>query len=315
MMIEQRNARGGLLGRPIEPVIVNPHSDPKAYPALAKKLIHDDKVAALFGCWSSASRKEVLPIVEKENALLFYPSQYEGEETSRNIFYTGATPPQQAIPAVNFLRRRASAASSWSARTTFIRAPPMPCSKAIWRASASANARSATRRSTRPIGAQVVDDIRRFARGGNGDSKTAVVATVSGDANVHFFRELANQEMAARTSGDVALDHRGRAAGADALECRRPFRRLELSARLRHAGEPRLRRAMAAFHRHVPTRSPTIRWKPPGSAFISGRMRSRPRARPMSTRCARRLAGGASPHRPASRCWSTKRPITCSSRS
>ena len=104
MLIEQQNARGGLLGRPIEPVIVNPHSDPKAYAELAKKLIHDDKVAAMFGCWSSASRKEVLPIVERDNALLFYPSQYEGEEASRNIFYTGATPPQQAIPAVNFLR-------------------------------------------------------------------------------------------------------------------------------------------------------------------------------------------------------------------
>jgi urea transport system substrate-binding protein len=104
MLIEQQNARGGLLGRPIEPVIVNPHSDAKAYAELAQKLIAEHKVAAIFGCWSSASRKEVLPIVERDNALLFYPSQYEGEEASRNIFYTGATPPQQAIPAVNFLR-------------------------------------------------------------------------------------------------------------------------------------------------------------------------------------------------------------------
>src|ERR1700722_1201790 len=104
MLIEQQNARGGLLGRPLEPVIVNPHSDAKAYAELAQKLIAEHKVAAIFGCWSSASRKEVLPIVERDNALLFYPSQYEGEEASRNIFYTGATPPQQAIPAVNFLR-------------------------------------------------------------------------------------------------------------------------------------------------------------------------------------------------------------------
>ena len=80
MLIEQQNARGGLLGRPLEPVIVNPHSDPKAYAELARKLIAEDKVAAIFGCWSSASRKEVLPIVERDNALLFYPSQYEGEE-------------------------------------------------------------------------------------------------------------------------------------------------------------------------------------------------------------------------------------------
>ena len=198
MMIEQQNARGGLLGRPIEPVIVNPYSDPKAYPSLAKKLIHDDKVAALFGCWSSASRKEVLPIVEKDNALLFYPSQYEGEETSRNIFYTGATPPQQAIPAVNFLRatghhpllpgrhrlhlsahhqRRAERLSGEPRRDRNVPERYAPVDQTDWR--------------------DVVDDIRRFARGGNGASKTAVVATVSGDANVHFFRELANQEVAA----------------------------------------------------------------------------------------------------------------------
>ena len=103
MLIEQQNARGGLLGRPLEPAIVNPRSDPAAYAELAKKLIGEQKVAAIFGCWSSASRKEVLPIVERNNALLFYPSQYEGQESSPNIFYTGATPPQQAIPAVNFL--------------------------------------------------------------------------------------------------------------------------------------------------------------------------------------------------------------------
>src|SRR6202034_3702734 len=142
MLIERQNENGGLLGRPLEPVIVNPQSDPNAYAELAKKLIRDDKVAAIFGCWSSASRKKVLPIVERDNALLFYPSQYEGEEASRNIFYTGATPPQQAIPAVNFL---------------------------------------------------LGQDIHRFARGG----RTAIVATVSGDANVHFFRELANQEISA----------------------------------------------------------------------------------------------------------------------
>ena len=105
MLIEQQNARGGLLGRPIEPVIVNPHSDAKAYAELAQKLIAEHKVAAIFGCWSSASRKEVLPIVERDNALLFYPSQYEGEEASRNIFYTGATPPLKYEPAGEAMSR------------------------------------------------------------------------------------------------------------------------------------------------------------------------------------------------------------------
>src|SRR6202012_3685755 len=91
MLIEQQNARGGLLGRPLEPVIVNPASDTGAYAELARKLIAEHKVAAIFGCWSSASRKEVLPVLERRNALLFYPSQDEGEEASHNILYTGAT--------------------------------------------------------------------------------------------------------------------------------------------------------------------------------------------------------------------------------
>ena len=195
MMIEQQNARGGLLGRPIEPVIVNPHSDPKAYPALAKKLIHDDKVAALFGCWSSASRKEVLPIVEKDNALLFYPSQYEGEETSPNIFYTGATPPQQAIPAVNFLRGQ-GIARFFLVGTDYIY--PRTTNAVLKGYLASEGVRECTERYT-ALGQsdwrEVVEDIRRFAKAGGG--KTAIVATVSGDANVHFFRELANQDVAA----------------------------------------------------------------------------------------------------------------------
>ena len=193
MMIEQRNARGGLLGRPIEPVIVNPHSDPKAYPALAKKLIHEDKVAALFGCWSSASRKEVLPIVEKENALLFYPSQYEGEETSRNIFYTGATPPQQAIPAVNFLRAQ-GIERFYLVGTDYIY--PRTTNAVLRGYLGSLGVYQCPERYA-PVGhtdwREVAEDIRRFAKGG----KTAVVATVSGDANVHFFREFAAQEISA----------------------------------------------------------------------------------------------------------------------
>ncbi len=197
MLIEQQNARGGLLGRPIEPVIVNPHSDPKAYPALAKKLIHEDKVAALFGCWSSASRKEVLPIVEKDNALLFYPSQYEGEETSPNIFYTGATPPQQAIPAVNFLRAQ-GINRFFLVGTDYIY--PRTTNAVLKGYLSSQGVTECAERYT-ALGQsdwhEVVEDIRRFAKGGSGGGKTAIVATVSGDANVHFFRELANQEVAA----------------------------------------------------------------------------------------------------------------------
>jgi urea transport system substrate-binding protein len=193
MMIEQQNARGGLLGRPLEPVIVNPHSDPKAYAELAQKLIAEDKVAAIFGCWSSASRKEVLPIVERDNALLFYPSQYEGEESSNNIFYTGATPPQQAIPAVNFLRGQ-GIRRFFLVGTDYIY--PRTTNAVLKGYLASQGVTELSERYT-ALGEtdwqEVVEEIRRFARGG----RTAIVATISGDANVHFFRELANQEIVA----------------------------------------------------------------------------------------------------------------------
>jgi urea transport system substrate-binding protein len=193
MLIERQNARGGLLGRPLEPVIVNPHSDPKAYAELAKKLIAEHKVAAIFGCWSSASRKEVLPIVERDDALLFYPSQYEGEESSRNIFYTGATPPQQAIPAVNFLREQ-GVRRFFLVGTDYIY--PRTTNAVLKGYLASQGISEFAERYT-ALGQtdwrSVVEEIRRFARGG----RTAIVATVSGDANVHFFRELANQEIGA----------------------------------------------------------------------------------------------------------------------
>ena len=191
MLIERQNANGGLLGRPLEPVIVNPHSDPKAYAELANRLIRDDKVAAIFGCWSSASRKEVLPIVERGNALLFYPSQYEGEEASRNIFYTGATPPQQAIPAVNFLLGQ-GINRFFLVGTDYIYPRT---TNAVLKGYLASKGVAACRERYTALGQSdwrtVVEEIRRFARGG----RTAVVATVSGDANVHFFRELANQEI------------------------------------------------------------------------------------------------------------------------
>jgi urea transport system substrate-binding protein len=193
MLIEQQNARGGLLGRPIEPVIVNPHSDAKAYAELAQKLIAEHKVAAIFGCWTSASRKEVLPIVERDNALLFYPSQYEGEEASRNIFYTGATPPQQAIPAVNFLRDQ-GIGRFFLVGTDYIY--PRTTNAILKGYLASQHVTDIAERYT-PAGLKdwraVVEHIRRFAKGG----RTAIVATVSGDANVHFFRELAAQQVSA----------------------------------------------------------------------------------------------------------------------
>jgi len=103
MLIEDQNKKGGLLGRKLEPIVVDPLSNWDLFAEKARDLLARDNVAVVFGCWTSASRKSVLPIFEELNGLLFYPVQYEGEESSRNIFYTGAAPNQQAIPAVRYL--------------------------------------------------------------------------------------------------------------------------------------------------------------------------------------------------------------------
>src|SRR5688572_28593717 len=103
MMIEEQNKKGGLLGRKLEAVVVDPASDWPLFAEKAQQLLVKDKVAVVFGCWTSVSRKSVLPVFEKNNGLLFYPVQYEGEESSKNVIYTGAAPNQQAIPAVDYL--------------------------------------------------------------------------------------------------------------------------------------------------------------------------------------------------------------------
>jgi urea transport system substrate-binding protein len=103
MLIADQNRKGGLLGKKLEPVVADPASNWDAFAEKARDLLTKEKVAVIFGCWTSISRKSVLPVFEQLNGLLFYPVQYEGEESSRNIFYTGAAPSQQAIPAVRYL--------------------------------------------------------------------------------------------------------------------------------------------------------------------------------------------------------------------
>jgi urea transport system substrate-binding protein len=196
MLIEQRNAKGGLLGRPLEPVIMNPRSEAKTYGTQAQTLISEHKVAAIFGCWTSASRKEVLPIVERENALLFYPSQYEGQEASPNIYYLGATPHQQGLPAINFLRAQGYR-RFFLVGTDYIYPRTTNAVLRGYLASQGILGSDVAEHYT-PFGCKdwhdVVEDIRRFARGGG----AAVVATVSGDANLHFYRELERQGVTAR---------------------------------------------------------------------------------------------------------------------
>lgn len=192
MLIEEQNKKGGLLGRPLEAVVVDPASDWPLFAEKARELLVRDKVDVVFGCWTSVSRKSVLPVFEELNGLLFYPVQYEGEESSKNVFYTGAAPNQQAIPAVDYLRDLGI--ERWVlAGTDYVY--PRTTNK-ILQAYLAANgvAESDILVNYTPFGhsdwQSIVAEIKRF---GSSGKKTAVVSTVNGDANVPFYKELANQ--------------------------------------------------------------------------------------------------------------------------
>ena len=247
MMIEKLNRQGGLLGRPVEAVIMDPRSDADAYAEQARALLAEHKVAAIFGCWTSASRKRVLPVLAEHSGLLFYPSQYEGEEQSPNVVYTGATPRQQALPAVDHLlalgRRR-----FFLVGTDYVYPRTTNAIIRNYLASRGIGA-DAVNELYVPFGEKAwherVHDIRRFA-GRDG----AIIATLSGDSNVHFFRERARQGLRRRHSaGDEPVAGRGGNAGAQGTQSGRPHGGVELPARDGHAGEPRLHRRMAAIHR------------------------------------------------------------------
>jgi urea transport system substrate-binding protein len=132
MMVDDINKKGGLLGRKVEAVVVDPASNWPLFAEKARELISKEKVDVVFGCWTSVSRKSVLPVFEELNSMLFYPVQYEGEESSRNVFYTGAAPNQQAIPAVEYLMsKEGGEVKRWvlAGPTTSIRAPPTRSSR------------------------------------------------------------------------------------------------------------------------------------------------------------------------------------------
>jgi urea transport system substrate-binding protein len=194
MLTRERNAAGGLLGRPLEPVILNPRSDWPTYARQAGELIAERKVAAIFGCWTSSSRKEVLPVVEKAGGLLFYPVQYEGQEQSQNIFYTGATPAQQALPAAEYLlesgRRRFMLIGTDYVypRTTNAILKRFLAAKGIAEKDIEEIYTDFGHRDWKAI-------VSRIAAGRAG--KLAVISTINGDANVYFYRELARQGIAA----------------------------------------------------------------------------------------------------------------------
>ena len=207
MMADDVNKKGGLLGKKIEPVVVDPASNWPLFAEKARDLLSKDKVAVVFGCWTSVSRKSVLPVFEELNGLLFYPVQYEGEESSNNVFYTGAAPNQQAIPAVEYLMsEEGGAVKRWVLegtdyvypRTTNKILEAFLKSKGVAPADIKIN--------YTPFGHSdwqtEVAAIKAFASAGK---KTAVVSTINGDANVPFYKELANAGIKASDIPVVAF--------------------------------------------------------------------------------------------------------------
>jgi len=207
MLIEDQNAKGGLLGKKLEPVVVDPASNWPLFAEKARELISKDKVSAVFGCWTSVSRKSVLPVFEELNGMLFYPVQYEGEESSRNVFYTGAAPNQQAIPAVEYLMSEDGGGAKRFALLGTDYVYPRTTNK-ILRAFLNAKGISDAdiMEEYTPFGHSdwqtIVSRVKAFASKGK---KTAVVSTINGDANVPFYKELANQGVKAEDLPVVAF--------------------------------------------------------------------------------------------------------------
>ncbi|HKG84727.1 MAG TPA: urea ABC transporter substrate-binding protein [Beijerinckiaceae bacterium] len=205
MLIDEQNKKGGLLGKKLEAVVVDPASNWPLFAEKARELITKDKVAAVFGCWTSVSRKSVLPVFKELNSILFYPVQYEGEESERNVFYTGAAPNQQAIPAVDYLMKEEKVQRWVLAGTDYVY--PRTTNKIL---EAYLKAKGVPEHDIMinytPFGHSdwqtIVSDIKKF---GSAGKKTAVVSTINGDANVPFYKELGNAGIKATDIPVVAF--------------------------------------------------------------------------------------------------------------
>ncbi len=205
MLIDEQNKKGGLLGKKLEAVVVDPASNWPLFAEKARQLITVDKVAAVFGCWTSVSRKSVLPVFEETNGILFYPVQYEGQESSKNIFYTGAAPNQQAIPAVDYLASQEKVQRWVLAGTDYVY--PRTTNQILEAYLKSKGVKSEDIMiNYTPFGhsdwQNIVASIKTF---GSAGKKTAVVSTINGDANVPFYKELANQGIKATDIPVVAF--------------------------------------------------------------------------------------------------------------
>lgn len=206
MAIDDINAKGGVLGKKLEPVVVDPASNWPLFAEKAKQLITQDKVAVVFGCWTSVSRKSVLPVFEQNNGLLFYPVQYEGEELSKNVFYTGAAPNQQAIPAVEYLMSKEGGGAKRFVLLGTDYVYPRTTNKILRAFLKSKGVKDSDIMETyTPFGHSdyqtIVADVKKFSTGG----KTAVISTINGDSNVPFYKELGNAGLKAKDVPVVAF--------------------------------------------------------------------------------------------------------------
>ena len=273
MLIDEQNKKGGVLGKKLEPVVVDPASNWPLFAEKARELITKEKVAVVFGCWTSVSRKSVLPVFKELNSILFYPVQYEGEESERNVFYTGAAPNQQAIPAVDYLMSKdGGEAKRWVlAGTDYVY--PRTTNKileAYLKQKGVADADIMINYT--PFGHSdwqtIVSDIKKF---GSAGKKTAVVSTINGDANVPFYKELGNQGVKATDIPVVAFSvGEEELAGIDTkpllghLAAWNYFQ--SIKTRRSTTNSSRTGRPSSRTRR----RSPMIRWKPTSSASPCG---------------------------------------------
>ena len=207
MLIDEQNKKGGVLGKKLEAVVVDPASNWPLFAEKARELIEKDKVSVVFGCWTSVSRKSVLPVFKELNNILFYPVQYEGEESERNVFYTGAAPNQQAIPAVDYLMSdEGGSVKRWVLegtdyvypRTTnkileaYLKLKGVPAEDIMINYT--------------PFGfSDWQTEVSKIKAFGSAGKKTAVVSTINGDANVPFYKELGNQGIKATDIPVVAF--------------------------------------------------------------------------------------------------------------
>jgi urea transport system substrate-binding protein len=205
MMIDEQNKKGGLLGKKLEAVVVDPASNWPLFAEKATELLEKDKVAVVFGCWTSVSRKSVLPVFEKDDGLLFYPVQYEGEESSKNVIYTGAAPNQQAIPAVDYLMNEVKVKRWVLEGTDYVY--PRTTNKIL---QAYLQAKGVKPEDIivnyTPFGfSDWTSEVSKIKEFGSAGKKTAVVSTINGDANVPFYKELGNQKISAEDIPVVAF--------------------------------------------------------------------------------------------------------------